>query len=678
MRRIIRITYFCLVLLMGLLLYETYEVKAEEKASKSQYTESDIIFLIDVSGSMKHTDATKEVLDIVSIAADLCKENDRIAFIAFNDTIAYLHDFVDVSDDMELSRYKTALSQIEYSNDTDIGLGLKEAVKMISDYGREYSNKHIIFLSDGEIDLKNSNTKRSESESREDVDNSIKACVENQIAIHSIGFVRGFSDSVDYLSVLTDNTGGKMNIAKSPFMLLDIFASIFMEIHKGTTDNLNTFISSEDNNTIVIPLTEALDEYKIIIYSSGDLLDLRVVSANDITRVTQEKNYAVVKIIKPTEDNIKLTIDYKPGYNVTVTEVKYFIQEKAINYIGYFDIKNEVKKNCLTKLVFLLKEEDNDEIILQKDFYEDINVDILITNQKTKMTTTIQGQADINGITAEHIFNESGSYDIHVMYQIGDRMGECFSETEVVNIPPKSIAAIEETLCIGNDSHIYDVSKLFENEDLDKLNYEIIGKKDAHVEADIKMESLTIHPVSYGESKFIVRAIDEEGASADAEIRIHSLPLWKYHFKLTIGIVFLGIVFTTVLIAVAAIIIYNKKNHQSKRFYGILIGNFINLKSKNNIGTLKWDLSGIRDKKISLKDLLKEAEIDEGLPDLDSIVFHCKNSSSMDIVHDSRNSIFVNTKSITRGKPAEVIIGDTVYIGFYENAIELELFFSEE
>lgn len=678
MRKIIKIVYCCLALLTGLLFYEMVEVQAEEEANIKSNTVSDIVFIIDVSGSMKYTDVTNEVIDMVSIATDLCKENDRVAFVAFNDTIAYKYNFVDISDDNELSNYKKALSLIEYSNDTDIGLGLKEAVKMFADYGRDNSKKHIIFISDGEIDLKNSDTKRSEEESRQDVNNCIKTCVNNQIMIHSIGFIKGFSDSVDYLSVLSDSTGGIMNIVTSPFMLLDILTSIFMEIHDGASDRLDTYTSSEDIYSINIPVEKTLDEYRIIIYSSGDLVYLDVLSDNKKIKLVKEDNYAVIKIIEPIEENINITLEYNSGSNVTITGVEYFPEEQPITYAGYCEIKNEVKKNTVSKITFLLKDESNDEVIIPKSFYENINIDIVIINKKNNQMNVIQGQANMNGITFENIFRESGRYDIHVTYQMGDIRGECYSQIEVVNIPPKSIGGVEETLCIGNDSYIYDLSNLFENEDSDKLNYEIVGKTDAYIEAGINGESLIIRPVSYGESNFIVRAIDPEGASADAEISIHSLPSWKYHFKLTIGIVFFVIVFTTILIVLTIIIIYNKKYHQTRCFNGILIGNFINLKSKNNVGTLKWALSRIKEKEITLKDLLKEAKIDESLPDLDSIVFYCKKSNSMEVVHDSRNSIFVNSKNISRGELAEVIMGDTVYIGFYENAIELELVFLEE
>lgn len=651
-------------------------VKAEDLPN----SESDIVFLLDISGSMKSTDAAREVLHMLQIAVDLCNENDRIALIAYNDTIAYTYDFVTVSDAGKVNEYKEFLSQIQYFGETDIGLGLSTATNYLVQHSRKDANRYIIMLSDGETDLGNSSSGRTEEDSERDVNDSLKKCTEYEIKLHTIGFIKTFSDRLDYLSLLSDSTGGMSNVATSPFLLLESICNIMLQYKDGNMERMASYISVNAEERIMVPLSEGEKKsYIMIIYSSGPLNEITVASKKNNPNINREHNYAVIILDEPKPENIVLTLHNEIGSNVIINGIEYYVKQSPPTYAGDCDVKKTVTKNKITDLIFTIKDENTGEVIKRRDFYEKVTADITITNISTTDRVRIQGTVDENGILAKHVFNDIGTYEIHVEFKLGELKGECVSVTEVVNIPPIARSILDDTLCISREFTTYDVEKLFENQDNDVITYEVFDKKDNYVDVFISGDKLFVRPVAYGDSIFSVKAIDSDGGSAIAKVHIYSIPFWKYHFGLTVGLVALGIIFVSILIIGLIILLFHKDKILRKHcFRGVITGNFINLKSKNDIGDMSWDLSKFTGRSISLGNLFEAANIHENLPELENIIFYPRKQGELLIAHESENSVFINTQNLMQKKVGILSDGDTIYIGFYGNSIELELKYISE
>lgn len=668
----IRIT----ILIIAAFAFLLGNAKAEAKIDVN--AGSDIVFVLDVSGSMKSTDATREAINMIQIAADLCKENDRIAFLAYNDTIAYRYDFVAASQDEERNQFKEYVRTVEYSGETDLGLGLKEAVNLHSRDPREGANRYIIMLSDGETDLRRSNTGRTEADSQEDVKESIAYCIEQGIAIHTIGFVGSFSDSVDYLSVLSDSTGGQAKVAASPFLLLDYVSNIMLGYKDGKVNEFTSYVASDNKNNIVIPIPEKdLEQMMVVVYSAGNLEDIEVDTSNNKVIIIREDHYAIVKVNHPVSETMNLTLDYKKGSKVIVSGIEYNAPQEPVTYEGDCEVKKTITKNSKTTLVFSLKDEKTGTPVAHKEFYDELKATITITNTTTDQSVTVRGKSMEGGISADYVFKETGTYRIHVLYQKDGIEGECFRETEVVNLPPESLKSLEERLCISKKFSIYDMSELFSNEDQDTLTYEIIDKNDTYVEAFLDGSRLKLRPVEYGDSSFRIKATDYDGAAAYAQITIHSQPYWKYHYMLTVSLVALGILFVAVII-VGGILLTFQKGRIKSNFRGVMTGNFANLKSKNDVGTMKWNLSRLFGESLTLEDLFQAADVNENLPETDRIAFYMGKEDNLMMFHESHNSVFINAESIPRQRHAAISYGDVIYIGFNNNTIELELTYTQQ
>jgi hypothetical protein len=185
------------------------------------------------------------------------------------------------------------------------------------------ANKMVILLSDGKTDLANSNSGRTLEDSEADIDQSLSISKENKIAIHTIGYANEYSQELDYLTVLSANTGGSSNIVAGPLQLLDIVNRILGEYKNGNIKTTQTLTGTgETQNTTVSISSDTVSQAWIMVLSAGELADFRVNSDNkDVSTVTS-KHYALVKINNPAKGDLSLDFTYGQGNNIIISSVE--------------------------------------------------------------------------------------------------------------------------------------------------------------------------------------------------------------------------------------------------------------------------------------------------------------------------------------------------------------------
>lgn len=116
----------------------------------------EVVFLIDTSVSMNTLDREREVITIIRQAAERLQENCRVGMVAYN---TELQAVVPLGAEME--ELSQQLETIQYYGYTNAGAGLEQAVQMFGQgkegqedgTASEVTEKYIIMLSDGEIDM---------------------------------------------------------------------------------------------------------------------------------------------------------------------------------------------------------------------------------------------------------------------------------------------------------------------------------------------------------------------------------------------------------------------------------------------------------------------------------------------------------------------------------------------
>lgn len=188
--------------------------------SYAAYEGTDFMIALDVSGSMKDTDKERYSIETIKAVIDLCGEEDRIGVVAYNDEIVYTSELMAFSTDSEKETKKNQIDDITFSGETDIGLGISRVVSLLEKRENTERKAVLIVLSDGETDLENSETGRTEEDSDNDVEAGMQYFMEHDIKVYAIGFQNGYAGSMKQLSLLCTATGGSSMVVADPFELM--------------------------------------------------------------------------------------------------------------------------------------------------------------------------------------------------------------------------------------------------------------------------------------------------------------------------------------------------------------------------------------------------------------------------------------------------------------------------
>lgn len=120
-------------------------------------------------------------------------------------------------------------------------------------------------------------------------------------------------------------------------------------------------------------------------------------------------------------------------------------------------------------------------------------------------------------------------------------------------------------------------------------------------------------------------------------------------------------------------------NGKQTAIKGILEARFLNLKSKNEVNNVSWNLVDYSPAGVSLLELFKGSSIKEDLADLDKLVFYPSDKEyELTLVHAMTGGVFLNETNVHANTPVKVKIGDTIYISFAENASEMAINYKKE
>jgi len=167
---------------------------------------SDLILIIDVSGTKRTTDPNREALNAAAYLIDMLPEGARVGVIGFSGRIEYL---LPLQSGYGLPRQ---VLEFEYRGFTDIGLAIRRAAEMINTADR-LINPVVILLTDGFISISPSVTNRTAEDSFDD------ALYDLGVPVHVVGV-----GEVNYglLQLI-----GEVHIANYPSQLSEIISSIY-------------------------------------------------------------------------------------------------------------------------------------------------------------------------------------------------------------------------------------------------------------------------------------------------------------------------------------------------------------------------------------------------------------------------------------------------------------------
>lgn len=668
--------FWCIILSMVLtfcILQPVSFVRADVNVTNEVVSDNgcDIVFVLDISGSMKQTDANKISIEIIKMIIDVCSSgNNRVGFVAYNDTIAYSYDLTEIKNEKNSKKIKDYIGKVQFKGETDIGLGLNKAVNLLIDKFDHTKQPIICLLSDGKTDLKNSNTGRTEADSEKDVKTSISLAEKHNIPIYTIGLNNRFNEVVDYLEVIANQTLGKSYVASSPFQLLEIINGILAKYQKSTLINDRTVLSNGkmQKNEISIP-NQYIEKYRIIILASSKIETAGIVETKkNKAKVKKSKYYSVIEIEHPAKEEITVYYKTKKGASISVNV------QAVSNFDGNFELSENIDLHQKQSVKFSFVDKESNTKITDEQIYKDLECEFYIIDEETKEKNSISYKEDKDGLAAEFLPDKIGTYTIKMQYHNSFGRGSYQSKSfRVTDVLPKDIGEIDVKMCI-NDTKQYNLEKLFESKIDTDFYYSIEEISSNTVKAGIADNQLVLEARETGDGSISVIAQKNENKY---RITLHTQvkTFWGMYQEYIVGIAIASVITVTLFIYLIVYIMNKRRRKKGleREFSGYLTGYFIDVKSANDTHTMKWDLNGYPGVGITLNTLVNDAGITDYFMGADRIWIYPNGKTAIEIVHSLEGSIFVGHRLISKDVPTPIYNGEVIYVCFEENGAEIEL-----
>ncbi|HEX3077392.1 MAG TPA: vWA domain-containing protein [Lachnospiraceae bacterium] len=647
---------------------------AKAKDCETTPVTKDIIFILDVSGSMKKTDSERISIEIIKLMIDLySNSNTRVGFLAYNDFIAAKYNLADMSNASLRKDLKKQIDALPFSGYTDMGLALKKGLKLFDLEESKENQPIVILLSDGETDLSGSTSSRTNSDSYKDIKKSISYAKENSIPIYTIGLTDNFNTNLDYLTNISSSTNAASYTATNPYQLIDILNGILTSYTNTIISPTTSYTCDKSTNSIDInPTDDSIDTLNIIMLQKDNVpLDDVLTSAKN-TSIIRSDSYTLVKIRKPSKETIRLKFkDTGKSNVVNLTTLNTY------DFIPTITLEENIAKDKASTFQFAFKDASTGKLINDTNLYESLSVEYYIKECSTDKVSKLAATNKDIQCSISSAFPNIGNYEIYATYKSDSLVGTTDTfPFEVVNTPPTAVSSLTKTIVKQEGQQTYALESLFKDNDNDSLTYQVEDISGVKLDASIRKDELRVKGIDYGDSVITVTAIDESGDRCTTTVTIHCISIFtKYRTPITIAVITL-----IALLAILITIIITR--HLKKRFampqpefVGLLVGYFLSNKNTEDIPPLKWNLTEYPNKSLSLTRLLKDRSVELELPDSSKIWFSPKVGSTIEFIHNTRCTILVGTQVVNRNTPTLLHYGDKIYIAFEDMTTELEVRF---
>lgn len=631
-----------------------------------------IVFALDVSGSMNNKDKDKTALQVVKMLSDMCNgQESELGFVAYNDTIAYTYDMTPCNGTSieELKRY---VSSVKYNGETDIGLGLKRAVKMSSEHADENSESIVILLSDGKTDLTHSDTKRTMSDSKQDMEDALEAAKADNVTIYPIRLNNKFDTKVDYLSEVAKATNGISSVAFSPLELVDIVQSIVSKYQIPSLRSVATVSGNNDLQEVKVDFnTDYVEKTRIYILSAGKIGYVSVVGADADITYDKTNRYSIAEIGNKNQNgSVKLYFRGKKKSEISVYTQQFYSLKPML------DVQDKNTRNAEGTLLFQFHDTNTGMAADDEALYQNMQVECTLRSVTDGTEKGLSYQKTNKGIEVEHALEQIGSYQIELTYSGSYLSGTFVSDTfEVISKEPQLLNDINKTVCINKNEIVFDLQDVFSKVKSEITSYELKEESGTGAEACIDEKNRLICKLdSAGSKKIVIQAFDASMDIYQATIHVTTKTFWQT-YQVIIVVCVLG---ALMLLALLSGLLTMKKTKKVRKkssvpFAGSLIGYFMNLKSVNDLPALKWNLYEYQVSGITMSEMLKDLGIPDRFVGADKIWFYPKSDNSIELLHNLEGSIFIGTKMVSKDTPVTIYSGEKIFISFDESGIELEL-----
>ena len=226
--------FMILAVIIGALPMSAY---ATTDSDMDQYLHrSNVVFVTDESGSMKHTDPSNNRYEAIKLfLGEMANEGNYVGSVSFGEGLVDSSEIQPMNGQKAKDALLDEISHQEYSNYTNIGLGLLEAVNMLDSGRNNDLDSAIILLTDGNTEMPNADqTQESMEMKAEAIERARKAGYK----IFTICLnVNGAADSQE-MRQIAEATGGEFVEVNSSDDLNDV-ETMFNKLIFNSFEDMN-------------------------------------------------------------------------------------------------------------------------------------------------------------------------------------------------------------------------------------------------------------------------------------------------------------------------------------------------------------------------------------------------------------------------------------------------------
>ena len=353
MEKIEKITIKLAMLLMGVALLfpvRTFAAEQNEVTEKKQ-----IIFLLDASKSMQGDGQWIRAADSACMIASALPQEYEVALLVYNTEIVYEEDFGNID-----QKTRHALETVELQGYTNPAIALEKAADM---FDSAATDKRVVFISDGEISLR----EQSETEAAmEEFENTVDGIAEQEIKIDMFSIPSDKTEN--QISYGTKVTSGEQYTVGENQTMEEVAAKYLFQTLQIEKIELGEAISGEGSMTVELQDTY-MQNARILLVSGENIRDFHVTGQCGSLNMLQGNKFAVAELENPLEQQASVDYSLENRGDVHIYLIKeYFLEthmEKAytseegtftlkVNVVNHQDkpvLDSEILKNNMSVLI---------------------------------------------------------------------------------------------------------------------------------------------------------------------------------------------------------------------------------------------------------------------------------------------------------------------------------------
>lgn len=426
---------FATVLLAIILLLQPV-VPSPAFAASNTEQKIDAVLTVDVSNSMNDSDRNKVSFEAMKMFVDMTSvQGDKIGIVSYTDKIVREKALLKINSPQDKQDLKSFIDQLTLGPNTDIAVGVDEAVKVLES-GRETGHyPMIVLLADGNNFLAGT---RTQEQSDQVLQDSVKRAKQAGIPIYTIGLNADGSLNKSVLENIAKETGGKTFVTSTADNLPQILSEIFASHLKLKVIPLNSITGNGQYQDVTVSVPNASVLEANISLMSDQPVEAKLIDPSGKERAlpsdgivfTKSKAYSLIKINKPAQGDWKL-------------QIKGIDKDKIdINLVFNYDLQLVMDPLNPTykpgdKVAVKARLESGGQPASGTDLYKNIKSTLSITDKDTNKTQEIPVTNTGQSFEGSFTIAEAHEYEVKLRAE----ESSFFRETEPVTINAKQAGA---------------------------------------------------------------------------------------------------------------------------------------------------------------------------------------------------------------------------------------------